>query len=141
MQEKQSPILFYGKPSCPQVPPVRGVLQRADVPFTYVDISRDHTARALVRDINDGYESVPTLVFPDGQTMTEPPLASLKKRLNELGYTVRRPAPWQSLRENPIYTLLGLAGLLFGALDGDPTLMIGGGMVLLFVVLWGYWQA
>jgi mycoredoxin len=141
MEIDKETILFYGTPTCPMVPPVRGVLQRAGVPFTYVNISRNWAGKQVVRTINNGNESVPTLCFPDGSTMTEPPIGHLKKKLAEMGYKVQRPWPWQSLREHPIYTVLGLVGLLFGWWDGDQTLLIGGGVVLVLVIVWGFWRA
>ena len=36
----------------------------------------------------NGYESVPTLVFPDGSTLTEPTNGGLQAKLGEMGYTV-----------------------------------------------------
>lgn len=36
----------------------------------------------------DGNESVPTLLFPDGSTLTEPSVGELKAKLESLGYEV-----------------------------------------------------
>lgn len=86
-------IIFYGHTTCPQVPPVRKLLEQAQVPFKYVNIHQDPTAAAHVRTINNGNESVPTLVFPDGSTLTEPSFGQLKEKLNALGYQVSF-VPW-----------------------------------------------
>ena len=86
MSEK---IMVYGSPVCGMVPPVRGVLDRAGASYEYVDISRDDVARQRVREINEGIESVPTLEFPDGDTLTEPSLRELEEKLAALC----RPAP------------------------------------------------
>jgi len=72
---------------------VRGLLGQAKVPYTYVDITRDPTAAARVRAINSGNESVPTLVFPDGSSLTEPTVGQLKNKLESLGYRVG-PLAW-----------------------------------------------
>lgn len=88
-----TPITLYGTPICPGLPPVRGLLARAKVPYTYIDISRDRAAAAQVRAINDGNESVPTLVFPDGSSLTEPTAGQLKRKLEGLGYRVG-PVAW-----------------------------------------------
>ncbi|HEY1011098.1 MAG TPA: glutaredoxin domain-containing protein [Herpetosiphonaceae bacterium] len=82
------PIMLYGHAACPQVPPVRGLLARAKVPYEYVNIRKDESAAARVRAINNGNESVPTLVFPDGSTLTEPSTGELTARLEALGYAV-----------------------------------------------------
>jgi mycoredoxin len=67
---------------------VRGLLAQAKVPYTYTDITRDPAAAARVRAINSGNESVPTLVFPDGSSLTEPTVGQLKSKLESLGYRV-----------------------------------------------------
>jgi hypothetical protein len=46
-----------------------------------VDIRQDEAGRARVREINAGCESVPTLVFPDGSTLTEPSPHALNLKL------------------------------------------------------------
>ena len=82
------PLLVYGHPACPGVPPVKAMLTQAKVPFTYVNIHQDAQAAALVRSINQGNESVPTLVFPDGSTLTEPSANELKHKLEAMGYQI-----------------------------------------------------
>lgn len=81
-------IIVYGHATCPGVPPVKGLLKQANVPFEYVDIHRESDAATAVRIINNGAESVPTLVFPDGSTLTEPTVGSLKAKLESMGYRV-----------------------------------------------------
>ncbi|MFN8439952.1 MAG: glutaredoxin domain-containing protein [Caldilineaceae bacterium] len=81
-------ITLYGHATCPGVPPVKAMLSQAKVPYRYVDIHQDQQAAATVRSINNGNESVPTLVFPDGSTLTEPSGNQLKRKLEELGYKV-----------------------------------------------------
>ena len=79
-------IILYGSPTCFMIAPVRGLLERAEVPFEYVDIMQDETAHQRVLEINYGNASVPTLVFGDGTTLTEPSLPELKRKLGQLGY-------------------------------------------------------
>lgn len=93
MSQPTPPIILFGTPTCPGLPPVRGLLARANVPYIYIDISRDRAAAAQVRAINDGNESVPTLIFPDGSSLTEPTSGQLKKKLEGLGYRVG-PVAW-----------------------------------------------
>lgn len=112
-------VIMYGTPTCPMVPPVRGMLNRAQAPFEYVNIAEDAESRGKVMAINDGNASVPTLVFPDGSTLTEPSTAVLRQKLQSLGYTVPQPNLWQSLRDNPFFSIMGTALLLFGLYDGN----------------------
>ncbi|MEJ2012665.1 MAG: glutaredoxin domain-containing protein [Anaerolineales bacterium] len=64
---------------------MRFALDRAGVKYEYVNIRQDEAARARVRAINAGCESVPTLVFPDGTSLTEPSKEELEQRLASLG--------------------------------------------------------
>jgi mycoredoxin len=82
------PVILYAHRTCPDVPPVMAVLRLTKVPFTYVDIRQDEAAAARVREINHGNESVPTLLFPDGTTLTEPTMPQLQSKLGEMGYRV-----------------------------------------------------
>src|SRR6187402_3904640 len=81
-------VVVYGHPTCPGLGPVKGLLTQSKVKFEYVDIHQDSVAAARVRAINNGNESVPTLVFPDGSTLTEPTVGELKSKLESLGYKV-----------------------------------------------------
>lgn len=60
---------------------MRAALDELGIAYSYVDIHLDANARLRVRRINHGCESVPTLVFPDGSTLTEPSVPELQQRL------------------------------------------------------------
>jgi arsenate reductase-like glutaredoxin family protein len=68
------------------------VLDQAHIEYDYVNIYADPMAAQRLREINRGCESVPTLVFPDGGTLTEPSRRQLQAWLKELGYPV--PLSW-----------------------------------------------
>jgi mycoredoxin len=106
-------IILYGTPTCPTVLPASGILRRAKAPFVYVDISKDNEAKAIVRGINSGHESVPTLVFPDRSTLTEPSRSQLQEKLLEFGYEDPGGTLLDAWRENWIFTLLGIMFFAF----------------------------
>jgi mycoredoxin len=81
-------IIVYGHPTCPNLGPVKGLLKQSKVKFEYIDIHQDSVAAARVRAINNGNESVPTLVFLDGSILTEPTVGELQSKLESLGYKV-----------------------------------------------------
>jgi mycoredoxin len=85
-------IIFYGHAFCPQVYTVRRELDRNAIDYEYIDIRKDPDAAVKVREINKGYESVPTLVFPDGSKLTEPSTIELLNKLRDGGKEVK-PAP------------------------------------------------
>ncbi len=125
--------VLYGSFTCPMVPSVRSTLERAGVHYQYVNISTDAEARARLKEINNGYESVPTLEFSDGSTLTEPSVLELVTKLESMGHYV--PAPTLSDRVrglvlNPIVLTFGLVFLLMGALSADNNLLIIGAVIL-----------
>jgi mycoredoxin len=106
-------IVVYGHPNCPGLGPLKGVLTHSKVKFEYIDIHQDDDGAARVRAINDGKETVPTLVFPDGSTLTEPNVGQLRSKLESFGYEVG-PLTWLIGNRRPIGYIV--AGLLIAVL-------------------------
>ena len=77
MQEKakNSKIIMYGSPACPHVPTMKSLLNQSKVDYEYINIFQDLSAREHVREINNGYESVPTFVFPGSEEPFSSPAA------------------------------------------------------------------
>lgn len=107
-------IIMYGTPACPSVPPMKSLLNQSDVNYEYINIFNDLSAREHVREINQGYESVPTFVFPDGSTLTEPSTGDIKKKLEEMGYKV----PLHALITGNIGTIFLVAIIIFALARG-----------------------
>ncbi|HYF66366.1 MAG TPA: glutaredoxin domain-containing protein [Herpetosiphonaceae bacterium] len=101
-------IILYGHARCPQVGPVKSILNGARAPFEYVNIRQDAAAAERVRQINNGNESVPTLIFPDGSTLTEPSVGQLRDSLARFGYQIR-PTAWLTGNLPKIAIGLGIA--------------------------------
>lgn len=74
-------LKLYGTSWCGDTRRARVFLETNQIPFEWIDIDKDPEAAKLVEKINNGYRSVPTLVFPDGSTLTEPSSAELKEKL------------------------------------------------------------
>ena len=130
--------ILYGSYTCPMVPSIRRSLERAQVDYEYINISTNADAKSRVREINNGFESVPTLEFPDGSTLTEPSVAELTYKLESLGYFVPPATLFQkvqSLIQNPIVITFGIVALLIGAMSERNNLLITGVTILLLVVL------
>jgi mycoredoxin len=132
-------IVVYGNEYCPMVPPVRSLMRRAGAPHEYHSITLDRAARRRVKEINQGNASVPTLVFPDGSTLTEPTLAVLTARLEALGHAITPETRLQRVLlvlESPSILLFGVAFLLIGVIGNQPSLTVAG-VALLIVMLAG----
>ena len=51
------------------------------MPFVDVDIEQDDEAAAFVESANGGTRTVPTVLLPDGRTLTNPTLSELSEQL------------------------------------------------------------
>jgi mycoredoxin len=60
-------------------------LEAAGIGFQEVNIEDDAAAADLVMDVNGGNMTVPTIVFPDGATLTNPALDQVQARLAKAG--------------------------------------------------------
>lgn len=70
-------VIMYSTVWCGYCQRLKAQMQRAGIPFTEVDIEADRDSAAFVASINGGNEVVPTLKFPDGTTLTNPPIAEV----------------------------------------------------------------
>jgi mycoredoxin len=86
-------LTVYGHAYCPMVPVLRQILKASQVKYVYVDIKQDQSAREQVRHLNNGNESVPTLVFADGSHLTEPSMTDLRAKFEQLGIQMVHPSP------------------------------------------------
>jgi len=82
-------IRVYGTTWCPDCTVAKRVLDGFDVKYDWTDITGNDEAIEYVMKINGGYRSVPTIVLPDGRTMTEPSGRELTAVLMALGYEPR----------------------------------------------------
>lgn len=73
---------MYTTPWCGYCMRLKSMLAREGIVFTEIDIERDPDAADVVMRINGGNQTVPTVVFPDGEAMTNPPLARLTAKLS-----------------------------------------------------------
>jgi mycoredoxin len=74
-------ITIYGTPWCGDCRRALRVLDQHQANYHYVDISIDDTARQHVEQLNRGYQSVPTILFPDGTVLVEPSSTALSQKL------------------------------------------------------------
>ncbi len=130
-------IRIYGSPHCPMIEPVREILQRAKAPFDYIDISRDAPGRAALHQITHGYDTVPTVVFPDGLSLVEPTMDQLRQQLLRLGYQVHpvvATRKFLAIAANPATAFLGVMGVAIG-IGTDTTWLWITGLILVLVVI------
>lgn len=75
-------IKFYGANWCPDCRRSKQFLDEKGVEYEYLNIDEVPGAAEEVEKINNGYKSIPTIIFPGGQVLVEPSNEELQKALD-----------------------------------------------------------
>jgi mycoredoxin len=132
-------IIFFGHNFCPQVHTIRATLDHIGLRYDYIDIRKDDAGRQRVNEINNGFESVPTLVFSDGSTLTEPSEDALYTHLDALGFRLDPPTAIDRIKlniGNPIISAFGVGVVIGGGVFSSlPVVVVGVVLVLMPLVV------
>ena len=63
---------------------LKSQMNREGIDFTEVNIEQHPQSAEFVMKVNGGNQTVPTLLFPDGSTLTNPSVAQVKDKLAAL---------------------------------------------------------
>jgi mycoredoxin len=74
-------VVMFSTTWCGYCKNLKSQLDRAGVPYTEVNIEEVEGTAELVAAVNGGNQTVPTVVFPDGTTATNPSLSAVRQRL------------------------------------------------------------
>jgi mycoredoxin len=74
-------LTMYSTSWCGYCHRLKAQLHREGIEFDVVDIERDENAARLVMSVNGGNQTVPTLRFDDGSTLTNPTIVQVKDHL------------------------------------------------------------
>ena len=77
-------LTMYSTPWCGYCHRLKGQLDREGITFDVVDIEQHPEAAALVESVNNGNQTVPTLVYSDGSAQTNPSVIQVKEKLASL---------------------------------------------------------
>ena len=77
-------VTMYSTPWCGYCHRLRGQLDREGIGYDVVDIEQVPEAASLVQQVNNGNQTVPTMVYSDGTAHTNPSLAEVKAKLASL---------------------------------------------------------
>ena len=75
---------MYSTPWCGYCHRLKSQLDREGIAFDIVDIEQQPEAAELVESVNNGNQTVPTLVFSDGSAQTNPSVIQVKEKLAAL---------------------------------------------------------
>ena len=78
------PLTMYTTTWCGYCRRLKRQLAADGIEMMEVDIEQDPAAAEFVMSVNGGFQTVPTVVFPDGSALTNPSAAVVKERLQEL---------------------------------------------------------
>lgn len=78
-------IKFYGTSWCPSSRRSKKLIIEKGIDFEWINIDEDPVGREFVLEVNNGYRSVPTIVFPDGDILVEPSRTELVNKLEQRG--------------------------------------------------------
>jgi mycoredoxin len=78
---KASTVTMYTTSWCGYCFRLKKVLKAEGISFSEVDIEADPAAAEFVASVNGGNQTVPTLKFADGSTLTNPSGAEVKAKL------------------------------------------------------------
>jgi thioredoxin reductase (NADPH) len=99
---------------------VRDFLSGNQVPYLWIDVDTDATARELLRGGADGAAKLPVVLFPDGSTLVQPGPRDLAEKIG-----------LQTKATKPFYDLVivgggpaGLSGAVYAASEGLKTVLI-----------------
>lgn len=90
MAESSSPssatpaVTMYTTTWCGYCKRLKRMMQDDGIVFAEVDIEHVPGTAEIVERVNNGNQTVPTLVFSDGSAMTNPSLARVKEKLAAL---------------------------------------------------------
>jgi len=74
-------IKLYGTSWCGGTRRARRMLDDNKIAYRWIDIEEDKEAGDFVEKTNNGFRSVPTILFPDGSLLVEPSDAELAEKL------------------------------------------------------------
>ena len=84
VQQGDSLVTMYSTPWCGYCHRLRSQLDREGIAYEVIDIERQPEAAEVVERVNNGNQTVPTLVYSDGSAQTNPSVAQVKAKLASL---------------------------------------------------------
>jgi len=78
------PLTMYTTTWCGYCRRLKSQLAREGIEIIEVDIEREPDAAEYVMSVNGGFQTVPTVLFPDGSTLTNPSARAVRQRMEGL---------------------------------------------------------
>ena len=77
---KPAQIVMYSTQYCSDCMRAKAFFEANQISYVPVLLEGNHEATEFVMKMNNGFKSVPTIVFPDGSVLVEPSWQELKEK-------------------------------------------------------------
>ena len=77
-----SQIVMYTTRVCSDCLRAKAFFEAHNISFLQIGIEDNARATEFLAEINRGFQSVPTIIFPDGSVLCEPTWEELKEKFN-----------------------------------------------------------
>ena len=81
--KKPSQIVMYTTEYCSDCHRAKAFFEANKIEYLRVGIEGNEEAIEFVMNINNGYRSVPTIIFPDGSILVEPSREKLQEKISK----------------------------------------------------------
>lgn len=81
--KQSNKILLYATNWCYDCRRAKMILESLNQDYEFIDIDLDEAAAGYVISVNNGFRSVPTIVFPDGKILVEPSNQDLQNAIKK----------------------------------------------------------
>ena len=77
-------IVMYTTQFCSDCHRAKKFFEANNIPYLNIQLEGNQEATEFVMQINNGYRSAPTIIFPDGSVLVEPSWNELKEKTNSV---------------------------------------------------------
>ncbi len=83
-EDMKKQLIVYGTKICPDCRRSKKWLDENKIPYKEIFLEEDEKAVDFVMEVNNGMQSVPTIIFPDGSILVEPSNSTLEEKVRDL---------------------------------------------------------
>jgi mycoredoxin len=80
---RPSQIVMYTTTVCADCGRAKAFFEANQIAYLQIGIEENEEATQFVTDVNHGYHSVPTIIFPDGAVLVEPSWEDLRRKFHQ----------------------------------------------------------